>query len=139
MPVKQGDKVKVEYEGTFDDGTVFDSSKNHGPLEFEAGTGKVIPGFDQAIIGMEVGQEKTIKIAPKDGYGERNEQLIKNLPKDNMPANIEPGVGVALSLPDGRQIPATVVQITDTEVTVDLNHPLAGKVLNFKLKVVSIA
>lgn len=139
MPVQKGDKVKIEYTGTFDDGTVFDSSEKHGQaLEFEAGEGKVIKGFDQAVMGMEKGEEKEIKIQPEDGYGPVNPQLIQRVPREQLPKEQEPQVGMMLmvGLPSGDQIPATIIELSDADVTLDLNHPMAGKVLNFKLKLV---
>ena len=141
MAVKNGDKVKVEYEGKLDDGTVFDSSEKHGkPLELEIGTKKVIPGFENAIIGMKKGEEKEIKLEPKDAYGDPNPELVKKLPRDKLPPNPEPKPGMLLLMktPDGKQFPAKIAEVTDTEVTIDLNHPLAGKNLNFKIKVVDI-
>lgn len=141
MPVKKGDKIKVEYTGTFDDGTVFDSSEKHGkPLEFEVGNKQVIPGFDDAVVGMEKDQEKEIKIPCKDAYGEPNPKLVQKVPKDKLPKEPEPKVGMMLIVgaPNGQKLPATIKEITDTEVTIDLNHPLAGKDLNFKIKVVEI-
>lgn len=139
MPVQKGDKVKIEYTGTFDDGTVFDSSEKHGqPLEFEAGSGKVIKGFDHAVMGMEKGEEKEIKIQPEDGYGPVNPQLIQKVPREQLPKEQEPQVGMMLmvGLPSGDQIPATIIELSDADVTLDLNHPMAGKVLNFNLKLV---
>jgi len=141
MTVKKGSKVKIEYTGTLDDGSVFDSSKNHGkPLEFEAGSGLVIKGFDKAIIGMKKGEEKEIKLKPTEAYGDHNPELKKNIPKEQLPKEPEPKVGMILGigLPDGRQLPATISKVTDKEVIIDLNHPLAGKNLNFKIKVVEI-
>ncbi|MBW6461618.1 MAG: peptidylprolyl isomerase [DPANN group archaeon] len=141
MAVKDGDKIKVEYTGTLEDGTVFDSSETHGePLEFEVGSGQIIKGFDDAVKGMEIDQEKDIKLLPADAYGDVNAQLIQKVPKDQMPKEAEITVGMTLgmSLPTGQQIPAMVTEITDTEVTIDINHPLAGKTLNFKIKVVGI-
>lgn len=139
MPVQKGDTVKIEYTGTFDDGTVFDSSETHGqPLEFEVGAGKVIKGFDQAVMGMEKGEEREIKIQPEDGYGPVNPQLFQKIPREQLPKDQEPQAGMMLmvGLPSGDQIPATIYDLSDTEVTLDLNHPMAGKVLNFKLKLV---
>src|SRR3989344_1485040 len=139
MPVEKGNKVKVEYKGTLDDGTVFDASERHGkPLEFEAGSGQVIKGFDEAVIGMEIGEEKEIKLQPEEAYGPENEDLKKKIPRENLPKDQEPKKNMLLmvGLPDGRQIPAKIIEVTDNEVTIDLNHPLAGKVLNFKIKVV---
>jgi len=142
MPVKKGDKVKVEYEGKLDDGTVFDSSERHSkPLEFEVGAGKVLPKFENALIGMEKGEEKEIKLEPAEAYGDTNPQLIKEIPRDRLPTDkeIKPGMMLAIGLPDGRQVPARIIEVGDKEVTLDLNHPLAGKNLNFKIKIVDIS
>ncbi|MBU0614616.1 MAG: peptidylprolyl isomerase [Nanoarchaeota archaeon] len=144
MPVKKGDKLKVDYTGKLDDGTVFDTS-THGdhshPLEFEAGSGQVIKGFDDAVMGMEKDEEKEFKIECKNAYGEHNASLIQKVPKDKFPKGQEPKAGMHLMLqsPEGQQIPAKITEVTDKEVTIDLNHPLAGKNLNFKIKIVDIA
>lgn len=142
MPVKKGDKVKVEYTGTLEDGTVFDSSEKHGePLEFEVGAGQMIKGFDDAVVGMEKGDEKEITLKPADAYGDPNPQLIQKVPKDKLPegADLKAGMQLAMALPNGQQIPATITEIGDTEVTIDINHPLAGKTLKFKVKVVNVS
>lgn len=140
MPVKNGDKVKVEYEGTFNDGTVFDSSEKCGaPLEFEVGAGQIIPGIENAVMGMEKGEEKEFKLEPADAYGDRNPQLVQKIPKDQLPKEVMPGMMLMIGLPNGVQIPVKVTDVTDEEVTIDLNHPLAGKVLNFKIKIVDIS
>ncbi|MFH1316041.1 MAG: peptidylprolyl isomerase [Candidatus Woesearchaeota archaeon] len=139
--VKDGDKVKIEYTGTLDDGTVFDSSDRHDkPLEFDIGAKQVIPGFEQAIIGMKKGEEKEIKLKPEESYGDVNPQLLKELPRDQLPKEQEPKAGmvIAIGLPDGRQIPARITDVTDTIVKIDLNHPLAGKNLTFKVKLIEI-
>lgn len=140
MGVKKGDKIKVDYTGTFDDGTVFDSSEKHGhPLEVEVGGGQVIPGFDNALIGMEKGEEKNVKLPPAEAYGDPNPEMIKKLSRDKLPKeDLKPGMVLGMTLPNGVQLPAKIVDINDKEVTLDLNHPLAGKTLNFKLKVVEI-
>ncbi|NQV91484.1 peptidylprolyl isomerase [Candidatus Woesearchaeota archaeon] len=141
MKVEKGNKVKVEYEGKFDDGSVFDSSKTHGkPLEFIAGQGHVVPGFDNAIVGMDKDEEKEITITPEDGYGPINAELTKEVPRDQLPKDQDPKVGMmlAVSLPNGQQVPATITNVTEEKVTIDLNHPLAGKTLHFKIKVVDI-
>ncbi|MBT3450917.1 peptidylprolyl isomerase, partial [archaeon] len=120
---------------------VFDSSEKHGqPLEFEVGAGMVIKGFDDAVIGMEVGDEKEVKIEAKDAYGEPNDQMKQKVPKDQLPKDQKPEVGMVLgvSTPDGKQFPAKIIEVNDDTITIDLNHPLAGKNLNFKLKLVSI-
>ncbi len=139
--VKKGDKVKVEYTGKLDDGTVFDSSEGREPLEFEAGSGQVIKGFDEGVIGMEKDEEKEIKIGPKDAYGEHNPDIIKKFPKDKLPKEKEPEPGMMLMLntPDGKQFPVKISAVDDKEVSIDMNHPLAGKNLNFKIKVVEIS
>jgi FKBP-type peptidyl-prolyl cis-trans isomerase 2 len=141
MAIKSGSKVKIEYEGTLDDGSVFDSSSKQGkPLEFTLGQNQVIPGFEKAVLEMEKGEEKKIKIEAKDAYGERNDALTKKFPKTNLPENLSPKKGMILGLqsPDGRQIPALISDVTETDVTLDLNHPLAGQNLNFKLKVLEV-
>ncbi|MBD3312102.1 peptidylprolyl isomerase [archaeon] len=141
MAIKTGDKVKLEYEGTFDDGTVFDSS-THGdhshPIEFEVGAGQVIQGLDKEVVGMKKGEEKEIKVQPSEAYGKPKSELVKKLPREQLPENVKQGMILGLKLPDGKTIPARVVKLTSKEATIDLNHPLAGKVLNFKIKVVSV-
>ncbi len=141
MVVKKGDKVKVEYTGTLDDGTVFDTSEGKQPLEFEAGSGQLIKGFDNAIIGMEKGQEKEIKLKPEEAYGQPDPRLTQKIPRDKLPPGQEPKVGMVLGLqaPDGKQVPARITEVNDKEVIIDLNHPLAGKNLNFKIKVIDIS
>jgi len=139
--VKAGDNVKVDYTGSFDDGTIFDSSEKHKqPLCFQAGAKQVIPGFDNAVIGMKLNEEKTIKIQPADAYGMPRPELVQKIPKEHLPKDQEPQKGMMLmiGLPNGHQVPARITEVTDKDVTIDLNHPLAGKVLNFKLKVVGI-
>lgn len=139
--VKKGDTIKVEYEGSLDDGTVFDASKNHGaPLEFEVGAGQVIKGFEEGVLGLKEGEEKNINIKPADAYGNSNPQMIQKVPRDKLPQDQEPKTGMVLmvNLPNGQQIPARITEVNQDTVTLDLNHPLAGKTLNFKIKVVEI-
>jgi len=139
MPVENGNKVKVEYKGTLDDGTVFDSTEKSGnPIEFEVGAKAVIPGFESAVLGMEKGEEKDIKIESKDAYGDHNPELVKQIPKDKLPPEAEPKVGMVLlmGLPDGKQMPVKITEISADTVSIDMNHPLAGSNLNFKIKVV---
>lgn len=137
MPIQKGDVIKIEYVGTFDDETVFDTSQNHGPLEFEVGAGQLIKGFDDAVLGMDVGQEKTIHLEPKDAYGDFKEEYVKNVPKDKFSPEQKPYVGMPIVLrsPEGMQFRAVVKAMNDTDVTLDLNHPLAGKSLNFTFKI----
>lgn len=139
--VKEGDTVKVEYVGKLEDGTVIDSSEQHDkPLEFVVGQGQLIKGFDDAVLGMEVGEEKEVTIPPDQGYGSRNPELVKEMPRDIFPTDqkIEKNMVYILNLPDGRRIPATIADFTEETVTVDLNPPLAGKTLVFKIKLVNI-
>ena len=140
MAVKVGDKVKVHYKGTLDNGEVFDSSEGKDPLEFEVGAGQVIKGFEEGLVGMEPGDKKELKIPPEKAYGNRMDKLIQKVPKDMVPENVELKEGAVLTLqaPTGQVIPAKVVSFTDAEVTLDLNHPLAGKTLHFHIKVVEI-
>ena len=143
MAIQKGNKVKLDYEGKLEDGTVFDSSKRqdqHTPLEFTIGEQMVIPGFENAIIGMEKDQEKKITLEPKDAYGERNEMMVQKIPKDKLPEEIKPEKGMVLALkaPDGKQVPVPIVDVSETEVTLDMNHPLAGKKLVFNIKILDI-
>lgn len=139
MAIKNGDKVKVKYIGTLEDGTVFDSSDKHGqPLEFEVGSGQIIKGFDAAVIGMKKGDQKDITLQPKDAYGYPSPNLMKKIPRAQFPKDqqIEPGMMLMIRLPDNREIPARIAIVDDNKVTLDLNHPLAGKVLKFHIEVV---
>ena len=139
MVVEKGSKIKVEYEGRFEDGEVFDASEKHGqPLEFEAGKGMVVPGFDNAVIGMDVGEEKEITLKPEEAYGFPNPEAIQKIPKENFPPEAKAGMMIGVPLANGQQIPAKITEITDSEVTIDMNHPMAGKTLIFKIKVVGI-
>ncbi len=143
MPVKKGDKVKVEYEGKLENGEVFDSS-SHGdhshPLVFEVGANQVVPGFDKAIEGMEKDEEKEFTLKPEEAYGQPNSEMEKKLPRENLPKDQEPQMGMMIGLgtPDGKQFPAKIIAVDKKEITVDLNHPLAGKTLTFNVKVVGI-
>ena len=142
MTAKNGDKVKIEYTGTLDDGTVFDSNVEHGNLlEFEVGSGHVIKGFDDAILGMKEGEEKQFSIAPAEAYGEHDPTLIQKVPKEIFPQDAElvSGLLFETGLPTGEKVPAMITSIEGGIVTVDLNHPLAGKRLNFKIKLSAIA
>ena len=139
MVVKKGSKIKVEYTGSFEDGEVFDASEKHGePLAFEAGAGMVVPGFDAAVIGMEVGEEKIVTLKPEEAYGEPHPNAIQVVPRDKFPKEAEEGMMIGVPLPNGQQIPAKITKIDDKEVTIDMNHPMAGKILVFKIKIVEI-
>ena len=142
MTIKEGDKVKIEYTGTLDDGMVFDSSEKHKkPLEFEVGSKQVIKGFEEAVKGMTKDEEKEVKLQPLDAYGDLNPELIKKVSKEQLPTDkeLKPGIILLASLPNGTQLPCKVTEVEDKEVTLDMNHPLAGKKLNFKIKVVEIS
>ena len=141
MPIKKGDNVKVEYTGTLQDGSVFDSSEKHGkPLEFEVGAGNMISGFDNAVVGMSEGEEKEFTLEPKDAYGDVNPQLNMKIPREKIPAEeVKPGMVVMVGLKTGQQVPAKVTEVDEKEVTLDLNHPLAGKKLTFKIKIVGVS
>ena len=140
MPIKEGFHVKVEYTGTLEDGTLFDSTEEQGsPLEFQVGANQVIEGFEKAIVAMDLDEEKDIVLKPADAYGDYQDDMKREIPKENMPVEeLETGMTLMATLPTGMQVPVTVMDITDEHVTIDLNHPLAGKTLNFKLKVVEI-
>ena len=134
---KNGDTVHVHYTGRLESGEVFDSSEGGEPLEFEVGAGQVIPGFDEAVRGMNVGDKKTINIQSDDAYGPRVDTLVQAVPREGMNlGEIEPEVGMNLlmQLPDGNQIPVAITEVTDTHVTLDANHPLAGQDLTFDIE-----
>ncbi|MBT7902844.1 peptidylprolyl isomerase [Candidatus Woesearchaeota archaeon] len=138
---ESGKQVALEYTGTLTDGSVFDSSEGKQPLKFVVGKGQVIPGFDKAVEGMKLDEEKTFTLKPEDAYGNVDPRLVHEFPTDKLPAEPAPEVGMMLMLqsPDGRQIPARIAEIKDKSVMIDLNPPLAGKELTFKVKVVEIS
>jgi peptidylprolyl isomerase len=137
---KKGDLVRVHYTGRLVTGEQFDSSEGSAPLEFTVGAGQMIRGFDSALPGMNVGEKKTIRIEPKDAYGEKDEQAIVRFPKENVPADMKIEIGMELTLSDeaGRPVPVVVIDITDKEIIMDANHFLAGKELIFDLELVEI-
>jgi FKBP-type peptidyl-prolyl cis-trans isomerase 2 len=137
---KNGDTVKVHYTGKLDDGTVFDSSVDREPLEFKIGEGRLIPGFEQAVIGMSSGESKSTTIPHKEAYGRRQEQMVQTIDRNLVPADLELKVGQLLRMtrPDGQAAMAKVKDFSDSNVTLDLNHPLAGKDLTFDIDLVEI-
>jgi len=137
---KQGDSVKVHYTGKLDDGTVFDSSVGREPLDFTVGAGQLIAGFDEAVVGMAVGEKKMVRIAPEQAYGPHNPEMTLQVPRSDLPADIQPELGMQLeaSQEGGHSMVVTVVEITDESVTFDANHPLAGKALTFEIEVVDL-
>lgn len=138
--VKEGDKVKVHYEGRLNDGTTFDSSEGRQPLEFEVGSGSVIPGFDSGVKGMEVGEKKTVNIPVEEAYGPKQEDLLMEFPIDRFPEDMKPEVGMTLNMSNGQgqNFPVVIVDVKDDVVVLDANHPLAGQELIFDIELVEI-
>ena len=137
---KDGDTVKVHYTGTLENGEVFDTSREREPLEFKLGEGQLIPGFEKAVIGMNVGDSTTINIPSTEAYGDTREDLIIAVPKDQLPKEIEPKVGMQLQVnqENGQPVPVRIAEITDTELKLDANHPLAGEDLTFEIELVNV-
>mgnify|MGYP000311727855 CR=1 FL=1 len=141
MAVKKGDTIKVHYTGTLTDGTEFDSShKRNEPLQFNAGEGQMIQGFDKEVIGMEEGDTKTFTIPATEAYGEVNEEAVMSVPKTNFPSDFDfvEGQMVQVQTQQGQQLTPTISEIQDTNVVLDFNHPLAGKDLTFDIELVQI-
>ena len=138
--VKAGDTVKVHYHGRLTNGETFDSSEGRAPLEFEVGSGMVIRGFDDGVMGMTIGQKKTIEIPVDDAYGPKDPEAIIEFPVSNFPPGMTPEVGMQLAMSDqaGRQIPVTIVDVKPDIVVLDANHQLAGQDLIFDLELVEI-
>jgi peptidylprolyl isomerase len=137
---KAGDIVAVHYTGKLEDGTVFDSSREGEPLEFELGSGMVIEGFEHAVEGMEVGQHRETRIPPEGAYGERREEMQLVVPRTQLPAGLDPEEGqmLALQVAPGQQAMARIADVSNDSVTLDLNHPLAGETLVFDIELVGI-
>lgn len=137
---KNGDTVRVHYTGRLESGEIFDSSEGGEPLEFELGAGQVIAGFDEGVQGMQVGETRTIEIPAEDAYGERVEALVQTIPRQGINLETEPEVGMnlVLQLPDGSQIPVAVTDVTESYITLDANHPLAGQKLIFDVQLVEV-
>ena len=135
-----GDTVKVHYTGKLDDGSVFDSSRDREPLEFTVEGGQVIPGFDEAVAGMQEGEEKSISIPPEQAYGPRQEEAVMEFPREQLPSDMEPQEGMQLQLQsqDGQAFPARIVGVDEETVTLDANHPLAGETLTFDIELVEV-
>ena len=136
---RSGDTVRVHYTGRLDDERVFDSSDGREPLEFTLGEGRVIAGFEKAVEGMEVGEERTVTIPAAEAYGEHRTQMVATVPREQFPPHIEPKVGQQLQMThDGHNLPVRVTDVTGETVTLDANHPLAGENLTFDLELVEI-
>ncbi|MFZ1288880.1 MAG: peptidylprolyl isomerase [Melioribacteraceae bacterium] len=138
--VKNGDTIKVHFTGNLDDGSIFDSSKNKKPLKFKVGFGQVIQGFDEAVIGMKLGQEKTIHINSDKAYGPRAKELIVNVEKEKFPQTLDIKLNQQYKIPneDGESMIVRVTSISENTIELDGNHPLAGKNLTFKITLVEI-
>ena len=138
---KSGDTVRIHYTGTLQDGSVFDSSEGRDPLEFQLGSGQVIPGFDDGVTGMTVGEKKTIEIPSDQAYGAINPQAMQNVPRAEIPDHIPLDLGTQLQVQagNGQTMMVVVANVTEDTVTLDANHPLAGKDLTFALELVEIA
>jgi peptidylprolyl isomerase len=137
---KTGDNVRLHYTGKLDNGEVFDSSRSRGPIEVKLGSGQVIPGFDRTIRVMSTGETKTVEVPAAEAYGQRQDGNVIEFDRDNLPAGTDPQVGqqMRLQTQDGRAVPATVTNATETAITMDANHPLAGKDLTFELELLEI-
>jgi peptidylprolyl isomerase len=138
---KKGDKVKVHYTGTLGDGSVFDSSANREPLEFTIGNGELIPGFEDGVEGMELNEKKSFTIPSAEAYGDRKDELVIQMPLTNLPEGLDPQIGQQLQLTNDQQQTFVVVvsDISDDSVSLDANHPLAGKDLTFEIELMEIA
>jgi len=134
--VTDGNTIKVHYTGTLDDGTVFDSSRGREPLQFVVGAGQMIPGFDSAVVGMEVGEIRTFALAPEQAYGYPDDQRILMIPKTQFPEDMVLEEGMQLAGPGG--MPVIVKAIGEDSVTIDANHPMAGKTLTFEVELMEI-
>lgn len=137
---KAGNTVQIHYTGTLQDGSVFDSSDGRDPLEFQLGSGQIIPGLDSAIDGMSAGEQKTVTIQAAEAYGDYQAEARQTIPREQIPADIPLDVGSMLQMqtPDGNAVPVQVAEVTEEAVTLDANHPLAGKDLTFAVEIVSV-
>ena len=139
--IEDGKKVKIHYTGTLDDGSQFDSSAGRDPLEFEMGAGMVIPGFEKGVADMEIGEKKSIHIPAAEAYGERRDELVMQFERSQLPEDLTPEVGMGLHMqgPQGQPVPVTIMAVEEAHITIDANHQLAGKNLNFELELVEVA
>jgi FKBP-type peptidyl-prolyl cis-trans isomerase 2 len=141
MPkAQEGDLVTVVYQGLLEDGSVFDSSADDDPLVFVLGEDKVLPGFEKAVLGMEVGEQKTIRIPPEEGFGVHQKQLVDEFAVNTLPAglNLEIGTPLEVTAEDGTRFQAVITDLQTDRVTLDANHPLAGQTLIFQLELLAI-
>lgn len=138
--IKDGDTVRIHYTGTLMDGSVFDSSEGREPLEFKVGSGQIITGLDEALPGMDVGDTKNVQIPVEKAYGPVNSEMQQAVPREGIPDDIALEIGLQLHMqtPSGQPMPVTVVAVDEATVTLDANHPLAGKDLTFDVEIVSV-
>ena len=138
---KEGDEVQVHYTGKLEDGTVFDTSQDGEPLSFTIGENRVIPGFESAVVGMEPGDSKTTEIEPDQAYGEHRDDMVMELDRDQIPEDVEPDVGqqLQLRLENGQTVPVLITALGEETVTIDANHPLAGRTLIFEIELVDVS
>lgn len=139
--VKKGDKVKVHYHGKLTSGETFDSSEGKEPLEFKVGEGSVIKGFEEGVMGMQIGDKKTIQVSIEDAYGPKNEEMLIEFPKDRFSSDMNPEVGMPLTMSNGsgQNFRVTIVEVKVDSVILDANHPLAGEDLIFDIELVEIS
>lgn len=137
---QKGDKVQIHYTGTLTDGSVFDSSAGHDPLEFKIGGGQVIPGFEEAIIGMQVGESKAVTIPAEKAYGQYQDNLVMKALREQIPPDLDIQVGQLLEVggANGEVLQVRVTEVTETHAILDANPPLAGEDLNFQIELVAI-
>lgn len=137
---QSGDTVKVHYTGQLEDGHVFDSSSEKDPIEFRIGEGRIIPGFEEAVVGMAPGESKEHTIPSEKAYGSRRDEMVVEVSRGNIPEGMDPQVGqwLEIATPDGGRAPVMVTSVSDDSVTIDANHPLAGKDLVFQITLVEI-
>lgn len=139
--ITSGDTVSIHYTGSLSDGTTFDSSAGREPLRFTVGAGEIIPGLDKALVGMSVGETKTVVVPCDEAYGQHRPEARQPVPREQIPSHIPLDVGTQLQMqtPDGQALPVTVAEVTEDEVVLDANHPLAGKDLTFDIEIVEVA
>jgi peptidylprolyl isomerase len=139
--VENGIFVSVEYKGILENGQVFDTSHGRQPIEIQMGAGQLIKGFENELMGMALNEKKVFTLAPEDAYGQRDENQTHSFPISEVPHGMNPRVGMTIGLttPEGQQVPARIVYLDDEKLTLDLNHPLAGKSLTFEIEVVGIS
>jgi len=139
--VENGNYISVQYTGKMADGQVFDTSNGRQPMEVHMGAGQMIPGFEAQLMGMTLNEKKVFTLSPEEGYGQRNDDLMQSVPRSEVPPDMDVTVGMIVGLmnSDGNRVPARIVQLDEEELTIDLNHPLAGESLTFEIEVVGIS